>query len=434
MKKILICLMTLALLVSSLAVLPVAAEDTVEGYTVEFSALTVVAVYNQTPVSTEPGTKVYIDYAVVSSDCPAWVCFVTAPNPQGIWPFNNAQGGGSVCYDSTTPAIIIQPGYTYHMVYEVTGEGNGYTFSGTYTDTEGNTHEWMGDSYLSEPMPSAGQTFPYGAYVGLTAFNGDSSAKFVMKITDAEGNDLGIMSNRGETLISAPNLKVTYVVGEQDVTASFHSSVYTFDPLVGLSAELLPTYTAEDGLTRVTEWYYDAELTQKCEGIAPGATENVTLYGKVAPCTYSIVFNANGGEGTMDDQTVELGATVALSANAFTCEGKTFLGWGYFQDDATATFTDGQEVSDLTNKPDGKVFLYAIWGEPETTEAPTEEATEEPTDTTVEEPTEEVTEEVTTAPETTPETQPEKSGCGATVGAAALLMAMAAAVALRKKD
>lgn len=80
------------------------------------------------------------------------------------------------------------------------------------------------------------------------------------------------------------------------------------------------------------------------------------------------------------------------------------------------------------------------------TEAPTEEATETPTEETTEAPAEETTEapaeETTAAPaeETTlsaeGDTEPAKSGCGSVmgVGAAAVLCAMAAAVALRKKD
>ena len=80
------------------------------------------------------------------------------------------------------------------------------------------------------------------------------------------------------------------------------------------------------------------------------------------------------------------------------------------------------------------------------TEAPTEPDTEAPTEETTEAPAEETTEapaeETTAAPaeETTlsaeGDTEPAKSGCGSVmgVGAAAVLCAMAAAVALRKKD
>ena len=80
------------------------------------------------------------------------------------------------------------------------------------------------------------------------------------------------------------------------------------------------------------------------------------------------------------------------------------------------------------------------------TEAPTEETTEAPAEETTEAPAEETTEapaeETTAAPaeETTlsaeGNTEPAKSGCGSVmgVGAAAVLCAMAAAVALRKKD
>ena len=65
------------------------------------------------------------------------------------------------------------------------------------------------------------------------------------------------------------------------------------------------------------------------------------------------------------------------------------------------------------------------------TEAPTETSTEPEED-----PTEAPSADVTDAPETDAETEAPKKGCGSSValGSAVILMAMAAAVALKKKD
>ena len=43
--------------------------------------------------------------------------------------------------------------------------------------------------------------------------------------------------------------------------------------------------------------------------------------------TYDVVFNANGGTGTMNNQTIAYDEVANLSSNAFTREGYTFAGW-----------------------------------------------------------------------------------------------------------
>ncbi|MBO5834494.1 MAG: InlB B-repeat-containing protein [Bacteroidales bacterium] len=58
--------------------------------------------------------------------------------------------------------------------------------------------------------------------------------------------------------------------------------------------------------------------------IAP--TENMTLYAQWTPC-YTITFDANGGEGTMDSLTIVSGTKKPLPANTFTRSGYVFAGW-----------------------------------------------------------------------------------------------------------
>ncbi len=61
--------------------------------------------------------------------------------------------------------------------------------------------------------------------------------------------------------------------------------------------------------------------------------ENMTLYAQwkksasEAKISYTVKFDANGGEGEMKTQTAEEGAEITLTANAFTREGYTFSGW-----------------------------------------------------------------------------------------------------------
>lgn len=75
---------------------------------------------------------------------------------------------------------------------------------------------------------------------------------------------------------------------------------------------------------------------------------------------YTVVFDANGGKGTMANQTIGTMDNVALSANAFTREYCDFLGWSYNQEGDYADFQDEQTVSYLASKGQ-TVTLYARW-------------------------------------------------------------------------
>ena len=71
--------------------------------------------------------------------------------------------------------------------------------------------------------------------------------------------------------------------------------------------------------------------------------------------TYEVTFNANGGEGAMYSQTFAHGVKQALSANAFTREGHTFVGWSTSADGEVA-YTAGESIS--VTAP---MTLYAVW-------------------------------------------------------------------------
>ena len=75
---------------------------------------------------------------------------------------------------------------------------------------------------------------------------------------------------------------------------------------------------------------------------------------------YSVVFDANGGEGAMSAQAFEFGKPAALDSNAFVRVSHRFAGWAT---NATceAVFADGATVSNLTTETGGTVPLYATW-------------------------------------------------------------------------
>ena len=77
--------------------------------------------------------------------------------------------------------------------------------------------------------------------------------------------------------------------------------------------------------------------------------------------TYTVRFDANGGEGTMDAQTFTYDVAQSLTANAFTRTGYNFAGWNTKSDGTGEKYSDGQTVKNLTAVNDGNVNLYAQW-------------------------------------------------------------------------
>ena len=89
--------------------------------------------------------------------------------------------------------------------------------------------------------------------------------------------------------------------------------------------------------------------------------ETVTLYAVWAANTYQVEFRANGGEGTMPNQTFAYGEQKALIANTYTREDYTFLGWSKSNKATTASYDDQESVKNLTTNNGATVVLYAVW-------------------------------------------------------------------------
>lgn len=85
------------------------------------------------------------------------------------------------------------------------------------------------------------------------------------------------------------------------------------------------------------------------------ADEDTATPTAVVPTEVIVSFNANGGEGTMSNQTIPYNEATALDANTFSRTGYTFQGWATVQGGDKA-YNDGASVT-LTED----ITLYAVW-------------------------------------------------------------------------
>ena len=76
--------------------------------------------------------------------------------------------------------------------------------------------------------------------------------------------------------------------------------------------------------------------------------------------SYKVKYNANGGTGTMADQSIAVGAKENLTANTFTKSGYSFAGWNTKTDGTGITYANSAEVENLAAKNE-TINLYAQW-------------------------------------------------------------------------
>lgn len=91
-------------------------------------------------------------------------------------------------------------------------------------------------------------------------------------------------------------------------------------------------------------------------------SSDVELTAKWNANTYTVKFDANGGNGKMADMSFKYNEEKALTANAFTRDGFTFSGWAK-STDSKIIYSNKGNVKNLTTKNADEVTLYAIWNE-----------------------------------------------------------------------
>lgn len=136
--------------------------------------------------------------------------------------------------------------------------------------------------------------------------------------------------------------------------------------------------TAVPGEGSVFVGWYDAQDTERENSLTDGKTytPEKDLSGRYRDGSYVALFrlkqyvlryDANGGTGTMEDQTFPHGQAHPLEKCAFSREGYRFVGWatekeGKVKYEDQKSIKLDEEFQNLTNDNE-KVYLYAVWQE-----------------------------------------------------------------------
>jgi uncharacterized repeat protein (TIGR02543 family) len=77
--------------------------------------------------------------------------------------------------------------------------------------------------------------------------------------------------------------------------------------------------------------------------------------------SYTVVYNATDGTGTMINSVHKIGIAKNLTPNTFTRESYSFVGWAKSPNNSEAEFSDKAEVTNLAKGNGDIVTLYALW-------------------------------------------------------------------------
>ncbi len=131
--------------------------------------------------------------------------------------------------------------------------------------------------------------------------------------------------------------------------------------IYGTATTLVPP--TREGYT-FAGWFIDSDLPgSKVESLgATDYTDNITLYAKWTPNTYTISFyGGEGAGGTTANVSATYDTPATLTANGFTKSGSNFAGWTATSGGTVVEYSDGAQVLNLTAEANGTITLYAVW-------------------------------------------------------------------------
>lgn len=248
-------------------------------------------------------------------------------------------GGGTWYYDTTTAT----------------------TFTDTYANAQSCSYYVIAiDSSGASAQSSTASVPAYNSGSG-SGSGGSSGGSFTINASDGTSTDGVIITwssqsgatsyrvVRGNTSTFESASQLTTVTGTSytDTTAVAGKTYYYWIVAVKSSGNI--TSSANSG--------YRASSSGGSSGSGSGSGSGSSYNGQ----PYTVKFNANGGTGTMANESFVYGTPKALTINTFTRTGYTFIGWAKSASATTPAYDDGESVSDLTTTSGGTVNLYAVW-------------------------------------------------------------------------
>ncbi|NLP48487.1 MAG: InlB B-repeat-containing protein, partial [Clostridiales bacterium] len=296
------------------------------------------------------------------------------PNTYTVAYNGNGSTGGSTASSS----------HTYGVARNLTTNGftrTGHTFAGWNTAANGSGTNYTNGQSVSNLTATNGATVTlYAKWTtnnynltfnanGGTGGTGPTSTPYGSPITAPQVSRTGHTFSHWSPTVPAtmPAAHSTYTaqwtVNSYNVTFAANGGSGTMAPqgiLYGTSANLTANTFTRSGY-KFTGWNTQAngQGTSYADkaSYGPMGTSGVTLYAQWEKSDYDLIFNANGGSGTMTNQTIGVGATAAIKANTFTRTGYTFKNWNTLANGTGTTYANQANFT----MGSSNTTLYAQW-------------------------------------------------------------------------
>ena len=246
---------------------------------------------------------------------------------------------------------------TYTVEYNANG-GSGTTASSSHV-------YGVAKALTTNGFTRSGYTFA-GWATSSTGSAVYSNGQSVSKLTTTNGATVTLYA----VWVSESEKVITYDTNG----GSIQDTSYTQACNVETATFNLPTNVTKTGHA-FAGWYKSSDFSGSAvTSVAKGTcTSTLTFYAKWTPCTYSVIYDANGGTGEMERSTHTYGVDKALNKNTFVYPGKSFSYWGY---GSIGRYEDGATVKNLTgatcnNGGEPMVTLFANWSDCNSTTAGT---------------------------------------------------------------
>ena len=247
-------------------------------------------------------------------------------------------------FSSRTEIQLNRPGYFYSYVPQ------------TYTikfDANGGTGQMDDQIFLydeEQALPANTFTHADATFVGWSETPDGQIAYAdganVKNLTAIDGGTVTLYARWGTTSYNVTLNTDGGTINSGNITSYFSG--------IGVK---LPTDVTKTGY--IFSGWYDENGSNVTE-IGSDATGDKSYTARWTPITYTVAFDANGGEGNMANQTFAYDVEQSLAANTFTRAGYDFAGWSDTQD-GNVVYTDQDAVNNLTDVDGTVITLYARW-------------------------------------------------------------------------
>ena len=236
-------------------------------------------------------------------------------------------------------------GFTVDQI-EITAGETTYTVGkdGITTDENHTYKVTVNDQWTAETNDTK---FQYRAVKVESAAAGEITLKIVLKNSDV-----------------TYNLTTPYTIASNTYTVKFLDTKGNILLTKTVDYGKKPELTEEDK----AKLKADAELGYTCTWALSEIYADTEIHPTLTPNTYTIQFDANGGLGTMPDESYaydKIQTTDSLPPNKFTKGTSTFKGWAFDASSTTADYTDasliGNIIDSMAKENKTELTLYAVW-------------------------------------------------------------------------